>query len=85
MSGAPWSYDHWGEGEPNQAGNEDCGAFDPQNENYGVSVFILYLNIEIRFHEISCASHSHFQWMDLDCSSANHGVPHYAVCEKLIA
>ena len=36
MSGAPWSYDHWGEGEPNQAGNEDCGAFDPQNENYGV-------------------------------------------------
>ena len=43
------------------------------------------LNIKIRFHEKCCASHSHFQWMDLDCSSANHGVPHYAVCEKLIA
>merc|ERR1719308_755320 len=35
MSGAPWSYDHWGEGEPNQNGNEDCLAIDPQNTNYG--------------------------------------------------
>ena len=23
--------------------------------------------------------------MDLECNSANHGVPHYAVCEKMIA
>merc|ERR1711970_1680154 len=35
MSGAPWSYEHWGEGEPNQNGNEDCLAIDPQNTNYG--------------------------------------------------
>ena len=45
MSGAPWSYDHWGEGEPNQAGNEDCGVFDPQNENYGVRGVLCTLSI----------------------------------------
>ena len=31
----PWSYEHWNEGEPNQNGNEDCGAFDSQAEGYG--------------------------------------------------
>merc|ERR1712061_185367 len=35
MSGAPWSYEHWGEGEPNQNGNEDCLAIDPQQAGYG--------------------------------------------------
>merc|ERR1719232_1529461 len=30
MSGAPWNYENWNEGEPNQNGNEDCGAFDSQ-------------------------------------------------------
>ena len=24
------------------------------------------------------------QWMDLDCSQENHGVPHYTVCEKIV-
>merc|ERR1712179_154028 len=59
MSGAPWSFENWNEGEPNQNGNEDCGAFDSQADG--------------------------FKWMDLECNSANHGVPHYAVCEKMIA
>merc|ERR1711988_694717 len=58
MSGNPWSYVNWNEGEPNQNGNEDCGAFDSQADG--------------------------FKWMDLECNSANHGVPHYAVCEKMI-
>merc|ERR1711874_455139 len=58
MSGAPWSFENWNEGEPNQNGNEDCGAFDSQADG--------------------------FKWMDLECNSANHGVPHYAVCEKMI-
>lgn len=35
MSGAPWSFENWGEGEPNQNGNEDCAAMDPQNEGFG--------------------------------------------------
>ena len=30
MSGAPWSWENWNDGEPNQNGNEDCGAFDSQ-------------------------------------------------------
>merc|ERR1712121_21457 len=30
MSGAPWGYENWNEGEPNQNGNEDCTAFDSQ-------------------------------------------------------
>merc|ERR1712128_257090 len=58
MSGAPWNYENWEEGEPNQNGNEDCTAFDSQ---------------------------AGYTWMDLECNSTNHGVPHYAVCEKLIA
>ena len=32
MSGAPWGYENWEEGEPNQNGNEDCTAFDSQAE-----------------------------------------------------
>ena len=27
---------------------------------------------------------SSLQWMDLDCSQENHGVPHYTVCEKIV-
>jgi len=57
MSGAPWSWENWADNEPNQNGNEDCGAFDSQ---------------------------AGYKWMDLECNSANHGVPHYAVCEKTI-
>ena len=30
MSGAPWSWENWADNEPNQNGNEDCGAFDSQ-------------------------------------------------------
>ena len=39
MSGAPWSYANWNQGEPNQNGNEDCGAFDSQapDNSYKVS------------------------------------------------
>merc|ERR1712045_12348 len=58
MSGAPWNFESWAPNEPNQNGNEDCGAFDSQAEG--------------------------FKWMDLECNSANHGVPHYAVCEKIL-
>ena len=71
MSGAPWSFAPWGEGEPNQNGNEDCAAIDPQNEGYGVRMVL----------ELGLTSP---QWMDLDCSQENHGVPHYLVCEKLV-
>jgi len=58
MSGAPWSFAPWAEGEPNQKGNEDCTAMDPQDD---------------------------YEWMDLDCETGNHGVPHYVVCEKILA
>merc|ERR1712213_275960 len=60
MSGAPWGFANWNEGEPNQNGNEDCGAFASQ------------------------APDNSYKWMALECNSANHGVPHYAVCEKLL-
>jgi len=30
MSGAPWMFDSWADGEPNQNGNEDCTAYDCQ-------------------------------------------------------
>ena len=73
MSGAPWGYENLNEGEPNQNGNEDCTAFDSQA---GYKVRLIHLAI------ISCVIL--FQWMDLECNSANHGVPHYAVCEKEI-
>ena len=36
MSGNPWSYENWNEGEPNQNGNEDCGAFDSQADGFKV-------------------------------------------------
>ena len=36
MSGAPWNYENWNEGEPNQNGNEDCGAFDSQADGFKV-------------------------------------------------
>merc|ERR1739844_484893 len=50
-------FENWNEGEPNQNGNEDCGAFDSQ---------------------------AGYKWMDLECNSENHGVPHYALCERLV-
>ena len=77
MSGNPWGYENWNEGEPNQNGNEDCGAFDSQADGFKVSDerWIFKKNLKL-FSP---------QWMDLECNSANHGVPHYAVCEKMIA
>merc|ERR1711915_232117 len=57
LSGAPWSYTNWQDGEPNQNGNEDCTAIN---------------------------SDAQYKWMDLSCDSANHGVPHYVVCEKIL-
>jgi len=33
LSGAPWMFEAWGEGEPNQSGNEDCTAYNGQAGN----------------------------------------------------
>jgi len=37
LSGAPWSFSMWAEGEPslNKTGNEDCAAISPQSRGYG--------------------------------------------------
>ena len=48
MSGAPWSFEPWGEGEPNQNGNEDCTAMDPQNEGFGVTNIPLNMKLLYR-------------------------------------
>ena len=45
MSGAPWNFEHWNTGEPNQNGNEDCGAFDSQAEGFGVNILIDKLQV----------------------------------------
>ena len=128
-------------GEPNQNGNEDCTAMDPQNEGYGVSwLFKDNYDDKASFHKVRvtwwadskllvawfckddfedtewsderphkwvwnwlnylfhyyclvfCIIILYYvlslwcimQWMDLDCSQENHGVPHYTVCEKII-
>ena len=44
MSGAPWNFESWAENEPNQNGNEDCGAFDSQQPGFGVNenLFVLF-------------------------------------------
>ena len=101
-------------GEPNQNGNEDCAAMDPQNEGFGVGdifrcprwdMTIITLNNFLNgliCTMIGCGgfrrvygsgeggAKNYFddelfpQWMDLDCSQENHGVPHYTVCEKIV-
>ena len=40
MSGAPWNFESWAPNEPNQNGNEDCGAFDSQAEGFKVLIII---------------------------------------------
>merc|ERR1712002_71305 len=52
MSGAPWSFAPWADGEPNQNGNEDCTGMDPQagfkwmdiacdSDNHGVPHYVV--------------------------------------------
>ena len=89
-------------GEPNQNGNEDCAAMDPQNEGFGVGDIFRWSRWDIAmiilnhsFNGLMCTmigrgAKNDFdyelfpQWMDLDCSQENHGVPHYTVCEKIV-
>ena len=49
MSGAPWGYENWNDGEPNQNGNEDCTAFDSQA---GYKVRITNYFIRFIFYDI---------------------------------
>ena len=47
----------------------------------------LEMNIDLECLVLKISiDHNQFlmQWMDLDCSQENHGVPHYTVCEKII-
>ena len=52
MSGAPWSYENWNEGEPNQNGNEDCGAFDSQADGYKVTSYSMILFYVLKYCKI---------------------------------
>ena len=64
MSGAPWGFANWNEGEPNQNGNEDCGAFDSQapDNSYKVGILIwimafshiIYFDMELTSRTTEC-------------------------------
>ena len=43
MSGAPWNFETWAPNEPNQNGNEDCGAFDSQADGFAVNNYFQFL------------------------------------------
>ena len=59
MSGAPWGFANWNEGEPNQNGNEDCGAFDSQAPDNSYKVCIL----------IWMMAFSHIHYFDMELTS----------------
>ena len=62
MSGAPWNFESWAENEPNQNGNEDCGAFDSQQPGFGVNenLFVLFFFLDEKDRWVCANMQTHF-------------------------